>query len=66
LPPELRDAAASGTVRITFRGKRLPSWLRYSKAKRTLTATAVPRGALPMELLIRIGDRSWTMSIGAR
>ena len=67
LPTELRDAAATGTVRIILQGKRLPSWLRYSKANRTLSTTnAMPPGALPMQLLVRIGDRSWTMSIGTR
>ena len=67
LPPALRDAVATGTVRITFQGKGLPSWLRYSKATRTITATnGMPPGALPMQLLVRIGDRSWTMSIGTR
>jgi hypothetical protein len=30
------------------------------------TATALPPGALPMELSIRIGERRWTMTIAQR
>jgi filamentous hemagglutinin family protein len=66
MPPELRAAAASSSVQVTWRGNPLPSWLRYEKATRTFTATAVSAGALPMELSIRIGERSWTMTITQR
>ena len=63
LPPELRAATESNSVLVTWRGKRLPNWLRYEKATRTFTATALPPGALPMELSIQIGEGRWTMTI---
>jgi hypothetical protein len=66
LPPELRAAAALSAVQVTWRGKRLPGWLRYEKATRTFTATALPPGALPMELSIRIGEQRWTMTVAQR
>jgi hypothetical protein len=66
LPPELRTAAVSDPVHLTLRGKPLPGWLRYEEATRTLTATSLPPGALPMELSIRIGDRRWSMTIAPR
>jgi filamentous hemagglutinin family protein len=66
LPPELRAAAALSSVQVTWRGKRLPSWLGYEKATRMFTATALPPGALPMELSIRIGEQRWTMTIAQR
>jgi hypothetical protein len=66
LPPELRAAAALSSVHVTWRGKRLPSWLRYEKASRMFTATALPPEALPMELSIRIGEQRWTMTIAQR
>jgi hypothetical protein len=66
LPPELRAAAAMAPARITWRGQRLPSWLRYTKATRMFTVAALPSGALPMELSIRIGERRWTMTLAQR
>jgi len=66
LPPEMRAAAALNTVHVTWRGRSLPRWLRYEKSTRMFTATALPPGALPMELSIRIGERRWTMTISQR
>ncbi|MDE2348896.1 MAG: hypothetical protein KGL92_10375 [Gammaproteobacteria bacterium] len=66
LPPELRAAAAFDRVQAAWRGKKLPTWLRYEKAARKFTATSLPSGALPIELSIRIGDRRWTMTIAQR
>lgn len=66
LPPELRAAAALASVRVTWHGKRLPNWLRYEKAARMFTAIALPPGALPIELSIRIGERRWIMTITQR
>ena len=66
LPPELRAAAALSGVHVTWRGNRLPSWLRYEEATRMFTATALPPAVLPMELSIRIGERRWTMTIAQR
>ncbi len=66
LPAELRAAAASNSVQVAWRGKRLPDWLRYEAASRSFTVTALPRGALPMELSIRIGAQRWTVTIAQR
>jgi hypothetical protein len=63
LPPDLRAAAASSSVQVTWSGKQIPSWLLYDKATRMFTATALPTGALPIELSIRIGNQRWTMTI---
>ena len=66
LPPELRAAAASSPMHATWRGKKLPKWLRYDQATGMFTVSALPAGALPMELSIRIGERRWTMTIAQR
>jgi hypothetical protein len=66
LPPDLRAPAALSGVQATWRGGKLPGWLRYQKAARMFTATSLPPGALPMELSIRIGELRWTMTIAKR
>jgi len=66
LPTQLRAAAALSGVQVSWRGGALPDWLRYEPANRMFTATALPPGGLPMALSIRIGARSWTMTITER
>jgi hypothetical protein len=62
LPGDLVGAA--GEVRITLtNGKRLPAWLKYVATKRAFVITAMPAGALPIDVLIRIGTQRWTMLI---
>jgi hypothetical protein len=64
LPDELLGAATVSDVLATRKdGKRLPSWLRYLKGSKTFTATTVPSGALPAEILLRIGAQSWNVTI---
>jgi filamentous hemagglutinin family protein len=64
LPAALADASASGTVRVTMtNGRKLPSWLRYMPHTQTFIVTATPVGALPVEVLVRIGGESWTVLI---
>jgi hypothetical protein len=42
-------------------------WLRYVPATRTFVAAAAPpAGALPIEVLVQIGDRRWIVSIAAQ
>ena len=43
--------------------KRLPSWLRYVAGTKTFVVTAMPGGALPIEMLVRIGAQRWTVLI---
>jgi hypothetical protein len=64
LPAALADASASGTVRVTMtNGRKLPSWLRYMPHTQTFVVSATPVGALPVEVLVRIGGESWTVLI---
>jgi hypothetical protein len=44
-------------------GAKLPSWLRYVPDTRMFLITAAPEGALPIEVLVRIGGRSWKVLI---
>jgi hypothetical protein len=67
LPAELAEAASAGQVRVTLKnGKRLPSWLHYTPGTKTFSATAAPSGALPIESLVRIGAKRWTVVITER
>jgi hypothetical protein len=68
LPTVLAEAAAAGgEVRVTrMNGRRLPSWLRYVPETKTFVSTALPAGALPLEVLVRIGTERWTVRIAAR
>jgi hypothetical protein len=67
LPEELVAAAAAGRVRATLmNGGPLPSWLRYVRGSKTFLVSAMPAGALPMDVLVRIGAQSWTVRITVR
>jgi filamentous hemagglutinin family protein len=64
LPAEIREAAQTGEVRATLKnGKRLPAWLRYVPNTQTFVASAVPAGALPLEMLVRNRAMSWTVEV---
>jgi len=64
LPAELSQAADAAPVRVTLpNGTALPSWLRYAPREKSFVANATPAGALPIEVLVHIGARSWTVVI---
>jgi hypothetical protein len=67
LPATVVGDAAAGDVQVTLmNGGRLPSWLRYLPATKTFAATSVPAGALPLQVLVRIGAKNWTVLISQR
>ena len=50
--------AGEPPVRATLpNGAPLPDWLRFIPATRSFTATAVPPGALPLDVRVAIGTR---------
>ncbi|MGA2188063.1 MAG: YDG domain-containing protein [Steroidobacteraceae bacterium] len=66
LPAALREAAV-GKVRVKLKnGQGLPSWLRYGAPTKTFTATGMPGGALPIEVVATIGEQRWTLAITER
>lgn len=61
LPAAMFDG---GKVSITRAdGKRLPKWLRYVAATQTLVAKTPPAKALPIELLVKVGDKRWSVVV---
>ena len=67
LPSSITNAANNAKVRVTLKsGKRLPTWLKYIPATRTFVATAVPGGALPVDLTITVGSKQSIVSVVER
>jgi hypothetical protein len=63
----MAEAAAHDKVRVTLtNGRKLPAWLKYVAATRSIVATSTPAGALPIDVLVRIGDTRWIVTIAAR
>jgi len=67
LPTEVAEVVGDGKLTITQKyGGGLPSWLTYSPATETFSASIVPAGALPTELLVSSGAYRWTLYITER
>jgi hypothetical protein len=67
LPSTITDGAAKAKVRVTLvNGKRLPNWLKYIPATCTFVATAMPGGALPLDVLATLGSKKTVVSIVER
>jgi hemolysin activation/secretion protein len=47
-------------------GKWVPYWLKFNQKTRTFTATAVPKGALPAQVVVTINGHSSTIVISER
>jgi hypothetical protein len=64
LPHPAAEAAAAGDTSVTLmNGKRLPGWLQYMPTTQTFVVTAAPAGALPVEVLVRVGTQHWRVLI---
>ena len=50
----------------TLSGEPLPTWLRYLPESHRFVAVEVPLGALPLQLLLRAGNRQWVVVIEER
>jgi hypothetical protein len=44
----------------------MPNWLRYEKASRRLVATRIPKGALPLQLVLKFAGERWMVSLTER
>ena len=68
LPEQVAAAATNNTqVHVTTASRgTLPSWLRYIPGTKVFVATAVPDGALPIQLVVTIGTQQTTLVISER
>ncbi len=69
LPKELAElaAATAQTPQVTLAdGRPLPTWLRYRPKMKQFVATNVPGGALPIQVLLKIGATRTVMFVRVR
>ena len=67
LPLQLVGSVPPGTpILVTLEdGSPLPAWLRFDEALRTLFATAVPAGGLPLTVAVRVGGKRTLVRVAA-
>ncbi|MDO9075245.1 MAG: YDG domain-containing protein [Rubrivivax sp.] len=67
LPAQLAELPGGGGVRVTLPdGAALPSWLRYMPGTKSFAISGNAAGVLPIEVLVRIGNRNWMLVITER
>ena len=67
LPAQLLEAAPQALVRVTLpNGNALPAWLKFNAESKTFSASAVPEGAFPIQLLVHVGTTTSTIEISER
>ena len=66
LPEEVQQLIADGggaEVVSLDGGSPLPNWLKYDSATKVFSVDGATAGSLPVKVVLRIGDRSWTVEI---
>lgn len=59
-----RQLQASEVVSVKLtNGMNLPDWVQYQAAERALVARAIPANALPLQVMVQIGDRRYLVDI---
>jgi hypothetical protein len=61
LPSAMFDGSKVTVTRAN--GQPLPAWLEYKPTTHTLTAKSPPANALPIELLVKVGEKRWTVLV---
>lgn len=57
LPAKIAQSITGQVQVTTLEGAPLPSWLNYSPDTKSFTASAVPNAALPMQVILTIGEQ---------
>ncbi len=67
LPTQIAESASNTTIQVTtISGQELPVWLKFDPETKTFTASAVPDGAFPMQVVVTIGGNRSTIVISER
>jgi hypothetical protein len=67
LPDALAQAAVGKEVRVSLKnGEALPTWLQYVPDTKSFSISSMASGALPVEVLVKIGDDEWIIVITAK
>jgi hypothetical protein len=61
LPGAMFDGSKVTVTRAD--GRPLPGWLTYNAKTHTLNAKSPPANALPIELLVKVGEKRWTVLV---
>lgn len=55
---------ANAKLRITtLKGHKMPSWLRYDRATKRFIASHVPKGGLPLKLVLSFAGKRWVVLV---
>ena len=66
LPDKVKNTIAGSRVaeKVTLLdGGSLPQWLEYNSGTKSFTASNVPQGSMPLNVVIQVGDKSWVVEI---
>jgi hypothetical protein len=64
---DVAQNAASDTIKVTLvNGAKLPSWIKFDPEAKLFTASSVPDGAFPLQVLVTTGALSTTVVISER
>lgn len=67
LPAQVTENSAGTPVTVTTQaGEPLPRWLSFNPETKTFVASAVPDGALPMQVVVTVGGVRTTVVISER
>ena len=67
LPAQTVQSSGNATVRVTtITGQPLPGWLKLNAETQSITASAVPDGAFPMQIIVTAGGNRSTVVVSER
>ncbi len=67
LPTQIAESAGNTAIQVTtISGQELPTWLKFAPETKTFTASAVPDGAFPMQVVVTIGGYRTAIVISER
>jgi hypothetical protein len=67
LPEQITLNAGGNKIVVSLlNGRALPTWLKFVPATKTFVASAVPDGAFPIQVLVKVGGKVSTVVISAR
>ncbi|MCS6243907.1 MAG: hypothetical protein H2172_08650 [Opitutus sp.] len=67
LPAQVREALGTGAITVSLAdGSPVPDWMQFNPETRRFEAGAVPDGGLPLQVLIRSGNRQLLIVISER
>ena len=67
LPAQVRESVGTGAIQISLAdGSPLPGWIQFNPVTQRFEAGAVPDGGLPLQVMLRSGNRQVLIAISER